>query len=447
MTGVAPLERVRQLLLGGLTRSVSRNITARLLAILGLTLSTIFIARSSGSSGVGVYALLRVMPGLFGVLAVCGLPGALAFFLSPPRRDRAGMWPTILVVMVVGSAVGVLAWLALAPILAHTFFPGDSSLLIGLASVTVASQLFLTVGKTALQGLEDRRGSDTVIAAEELAFLPCFAIALAGGLNGTAAVLVGLAGADLVVGLDAWRRVSRNLGWRRGGLAREPLGWWGRPDRALARQIVSYGLRGQVGGVILLLNLRLDFAILGAIAGPAVLGSYAIASKYAELLKLPGVAITWVTYPSLAKNKPHEMARRARAMLKPAAALVAVAAVPLLFLAHPVLVVLYGREFASATGPAQILILGLVLSGASGVASGFLYGRGRPGANSLALGVGLVVTLVLDLLLIPKYGVTGAAWASTTAYLVGDAILVTMLLAMSAPARRAPSLDTLETVR
>ena len=35
-------------------------------------------------------------------------------------------------------------------------------------------------------------------------------------------------------------------------------------------------------------------------AGPAVLGTYAVASKYAELLRLPGTALTWVFYPQLA---------------------------------------------------------------------------------------------------------------------------------------------------
>ena len=57
-------------------------------------------------------------------------------------------------------------------------------------------------------------------------------------------------------------------------------------------------MRGQLGGMLTLLNLRLDFAILGALAGPAVLGVYAVASKYAELLRLPGLAVTYVLLPA-----------------------------------------------------------------------------------------------------------------------------------------------------
>jgi O-antigen/teichoic acid export membrane protein len=67
--------------------------------------------------------------------------------------------------------------------------------------------------------------------------------------------------------------------------------------------------------------------------------------------------------------------------------------------------------------PAQILLVGLAAEGAAGVITAFLYGRGRPGLNSLAAGTGLIVTVVLDLILIPPLGAVGAAIASSAAYL------------------------------
>src|SRR3954452_14301187 len=161
-------------------------------------------------------------------------------------------------------------------------------------------------------------------------------------MHGVAAIVLRLALADLVVAVEAWRRVSRRLGWTRLGLARGDRGWWGRPDPAIGRRVASYGLRGQVGGLITLLNLRLDFAILGAMAGPAVLGSYAVASKYAELLRLPGTAVTWVFYPRLAKLDQPEAAAAARRMIRPALAGILVAAIPVALLASPVLRILYG---------------------------------------------------------------------------------------------------------
>ena len=59
--------------------------------------------------------------------------------------------------------------------------------------------------------------------------------------------------------------------------------------RSGSREVAGYGLRAQIGGVVTLLNLRLDFVLLDVATGPAVLGMYAIASKYAELLSFARV--------------------------------------------------------------------------------------------------------------------------------------------------------------
>jgi O-antigen/teichoic acid export membrane protein len=418
---------------GELIRTVIANCSARLLAMLGLTLATVLVARIGGPSAVGEYALLRMIPGLVGVLCVLGLPGALAYFLAEPRRELPRLWPTLMAIGAAGALLGTIAWLAAAPLLARVFFPSEPVWLIAAAGATVPTQLLLTLSKTSLQGLEDRHGGDVVIAAEELAFLPCYLLPLVAGVHGLAAIIIGLGLADVAVAVDGWRRVSRRLGWKHLGLAGNGRGWWGRPDRALGRQVASYGLRGQVGGLITLLNLRLDFAVLGAMAGPAVLGAYAVASKYAELLRLPGTALTWVFYPRLAKLEPSEAATVARRMVRPALIGVLIAAIPVALLAAPVMRILYGASFGPAVTPARVLVAGMVLAGGSGIASAYLYGRGTPGLNSLVLGVGLVITVALDLLLIPHFGALGAAIASTTAYLATDALLIGLLLRLSKP--------------
>jgi O-antigen/teichoic acid export membrane protein len=218
----------------------------------------------------------------------------------------------------------------------------------------------------------------------------------------------------------------------------------------LAKEVVSYGLRGQVGGFMTLLNLRLDFAILGAIAGPAVLGTYAVASKYAELLRLPGTAMTWVCYPRLAAATEDQASRHARRLLRPTLIGILLAAVPLALFTAPIMHLLYGAGFDPAIGQARVLLAGMLLGGASGVASGYLFGRGRPGLNSVGMGIGLVVTIVLDIVLIPAHGAMGAAVASTIAYLISDGVLVAMLLRLSArhaaPAP-APSVTTVGVTR
>lgn len=422
----------------GLLRSVLANVGARAIAVAALAAATVAVAWSSGPEGVGVYALLRMLPGMVGVLAVGGLPGALAYFLAEPRRGAPRLWPTLAAIAVVGGIAGSAVWLALSPLIGRFLLPDVPWPVVAATGVTVATQLLLTCAKTALQGLGDRRGSDVVIALEEVAFLPCFGLALLAGIEGAAGVVLALAAADLVVGVAGWQRVARHLGWARLGLSRT-RGWLGRPNSALAREVLGYGMRGQVGGLLTLLNLRLDFLFLSAIAGAGPLGVYAVASKYAELLRLPATALTWVTYPRLAGLDRRTADRQARRLVPAALGAVVAGAGVLALLCGPVIDALYDERFAEAPRLALILLTGLLLGGAGGVASGYLYARGRPGLNSVLIGVGVVLTVSLDLVLIPRAGAEGAAVASTVAYATTDLLLLVALWRITRKA--APGLD------
>lgn len=408
---VEPSRRPRRFRIPG--RAVLDNITARLVAVVALGVGTILVARVGGAEDVGLLALLRVVPGLVGVLAACGLPGAMGYFLAGPHSADRRLWPSILAVLVAGIGLGVAAWMLLLPVIHHFLFPTTSRLVMLLAGVSVGTQLPLAVVKSSLQGLDDRQGSNVVTAAEEVAFLPAFGITYLVGLRGPLLLVVVLIVADVVVAGAGWVRLVRKV-HRRG------MPMTGRPDRGLARSIVTFGLLGQVGGLVNLLNLRLDFLILGSLAGPAPLGIYAVASKFAELVRLPALAVTWVSYPRIAQLGPDGSARVVRRQMPWLLGLGIVGSVVLGLAASPLLPALYGQEFVASVVPAAIIAVGLVASPAGGLASGYLLGTRRPGTNSLLQTVGLVATLGLDLLLIPSFGVVGAAVASAIAYLVTD---------------------------
>ena len=125
----------------------------------------------------------------------------------------------------------------------------------------------------------------------------------------------------------------------------------------------------------------------------------------------------------MAGSHPAEASRNTAALLPRAFLLTVLAAVPLAA-AVPLLPLVYGPAFSAAVIPALILLGGLVGEGVAGVVSAYLYGVGRPGANSLGVGVAVLVTVVLDLTLIPRYHVIGASVASAAAYLTSSGALL-----------------------
>jgi parallel beta-helix repeat protein len=398
----------------GIRTTLAGNVAARVLALASIGVATVVVARAGGPAAVGTYALLRVVSGLTGVVASAGLPGAVTYFLAGPSGADRRLRPTIVAMALAGGALGTAAWAAVAPALRERLLPDLSPALALWAGATVFTQLLVATAKACSQGTDDLPGSNRTIVYEELLFLPAYALLWLGGIRGYPAMVAALLAADLGTVVLAGRRLAVR-GFFRG---------WAGPSMELARRLGGYGVRAQVGGVLLLLNLRLDFAVLGLLTGPSVVGVYAIASKFAELLRLVSLALTYVLYPSYARAGPAAAARRARALAPRAAAVTLAAALPLAAVAGLLLPALYGPAFAAAVTPTRILLLGLAPEGAAAVATAFLYGVGRPGLNSMAMGAGVAVTVALDLALIPSLGASGAAWASTAAYLTSTAMLL-----------------------
>jgi len=192
---------------------------------------------------------------------------------------------------------------------------------------------------------------------------------------------------------------------------------------SLAKKVSGFGARGQLGNMLWLMNLRFDFVLLGALAGPAVVGIYAVASKLAELMRLAPTAINYVLYPRFARLGPAPAAQQMRRLMTRATVLTLVLT-PVLAVGALALPIVYGRAFRAAVLPADVIVIGLSVEGAAAIASAFLLGRGRPGLNSAGMAVGATLTVTLDVLLIPRYGVMGGAATSAVAYLVTTAVLV-----------------------
>jgi lipopolysaccharide/colanic/teichoic acid biosynthesis glycosyltransferase len=422
---------------GGASRSAARVTSGQVLTNLGaqggalacVSVASLLVARIGGPTVLGYYALLRVLPWLFGVILSCGLPTAAAYFMAGEHGKDRRSPPTICLLAVIGAAISALAWLACAIPFQHVFFRQMPLELILAMTISVVTSLWNVTAKACCQGSGDIAGANLLIVAEEFWFLPTYvAVRLVTGEGGLSLMVAALiVSGALYTGTALVRLTSR-------GFFRD----WRLPSARLAKRIVTFGARGQLGNMLWLMNLRFDFVLLGAIAGPAVLGVYAVASKFAELMRLVPTAVNYVLYPRFARVGKAQATAEARRLLPRSTALT-LAMTPVLAAATVVaLPILYGRAYRGAITPAEIIIIGLSVEGAAAVASAYLVGIGRPGLNSLGMGVGTIITVTLDVILIPRLGAIGGATTSAVAYLATTMVLVMLARAqMRAQARAA----------
>jgi O-antigen/teichoic acid export membrane protein len=199
---------------------------------------------------------------------------------------------------------------------------------------------------------------------------------------------------------------------------------FGRPDRALAKSALSFGVRAHFGRVMLLGNYRVDQWILGAVAGSRELGIYSVAVSWAEILFFVPTVLSVVQRPDFARADRSEIGSTATAGTR-ASLLLTTPLAAFVFVAAPYLCEdVFGDEFAGSTEQLRLLVLGafgiclLKILGAS------LTAQGRPNLETIAIGGAFVVTIALDAALIPTHGGVGAAIASTVAYSVGGVLVV-----------------------
>jgi lipopolysaccharide/colanic/teichoic acid biosynthesis glycosyltransferase/O-antigen/teichoic acid export membrane protein len=402
---------------GGTSRQVITNIGAQGGALVCVTVASLLVARVAGPAVLGYYALLRVLPWLFGVIVSCGLPTAAAYFTAGEHgRDRRTR-PTIGLLALTGAVISALAWIACAVPFHHVFFRQMPLGLILAMTVSAVTWLFNVTAKACCQGSGDIAGANLLIVAEEFWFLPAYVtVRLVTGDGGLRLMVASLIVSGVLYTATALVRLTRR------GFFHD----WGRPSWALARQVIAFGARGQLGNMLWLTNLRFDFVLLDALAGPAVLGVYAVASKFAELMRLVPTAVNYVLYPRFARLGPARASAEARRLLPRSAALT-VAMTPVLAVATLVaLPIIYGRAYRGAVTPAEIIIIGLSVEGAAAVASAYLVGLGRPGLNSVGMGADTIITVTLDVILIPRLGAVGGAVTSAVTYLATTMVLVSL---------------------
>ncbi len=203
-------------------------------------------------------------------------------------------------------------------------------------------------------------------------------------------------------------------------------GWFGwRPDRALMRGFVTYGLPIAGGSTLLVMGERLDQVLISQWESEANFGFYIVGASLAGAASGVVGLLGAIALPRVAAQT--DAAARAAVFgrfLRVTAVAVSIIAVTLALLAPLLIEILYGRAFLDAVPVVRILALGAVPYGLKQllVQGAKAYDRTR------AIGRIETVTVIASVLalatLVPILGIRGAAWSFVVAQSAGTAMAV-----------------------
>ncbi len=191
----------------------------------------------------------------------------------------------------------------------------------------------------------------------------------------------------------------------------------------LVREQIGFGVKAALSSTLAFLALRVDVFIVAAIMSAASLGVYTLALAAGELMWVFSRSLLWASTGRIATDR-HEDAVALAARVSRTSLALHFAVGAALFAAGPALIdLVYGGRFSGAGPVLRILLPGLVLYGADGALSYFIAVRaGRPGLLLGFQSITLAACGALTYAGVLRFGMVGAAWADTIAYVLAFAL-------------------------
>lgn len=377
------------------------------------------LARALGPSGRGTIAFITVTALVLGRVAGLGVGEATTVCAARGSEARGILLSNLVLFMIASSLLA--AGLACAALLLlgdeRPAGLGQSELAILIAGTLAAA--LVEAGAAFLLGCGLLRRLALITATASWAYPLLLAVIwLSSGLTVTRAALAWVA-AEILRALLLLRQSAHGVALVR-------------PQLVLLLGTIRFGIRAWVGSFARFLNFRIDQILMGLLATDSALGIYAVAVNASEVLLYLPAAIATALLPIAAGTEPGQRSQQTLRAFR-SAALVTTGAVVVASILGPLLLpVVFGTAFRASVEPFVWLLPGALGFAATAVFSNALLAARSPGLSSLGALVSLVVGVALDLVLIPRFGATGAAAAASTAFLVGGAV------AVSAYARQSP---------
>lgn len=186
----------------------------------------------------------------------------------------------------------------------------------------------------------------------------------------------------------------------------------------LIKDLIKYGFNLYVGGAINHLNAYITNLVVAVYLLPAQVAYFSIAKSNGEIInKLPN-SLSTILLPRIAKlNAESDIARLASKSFRVILLMLLTIGGIGYLLIKPLVLFLYGSAYLPMVFPLYIILPGLVISSSTGILTQYFMAVNRSDVLPKTAIIPLCVQVVLAFILIPGYGIHGAAVAFLVASL------------------------------
>ncbi len=419
--------------LRGLARSSTLNLVGGgATAVLTLLLMLVF-TRGLGAAAAGILFSAMALFQVAAAIAGLGVETGVVRFITARRTTAAigvddnSLWRIAFVpVVLAGVILAVLLYGTAGPVGAAI---GGNTLGGEAAEVLRAMAVFLPGAAVGAALLGATRGYATIRPTVILDRIgrPAFqvaTVAVAVAAEASIGLVAALwAAAFLLEAAAAWWWLAKLRD-------ADPQAGWSRPRRQAASSFWRFTLPRAAATTLRTTLQWFDVVLVAALSSPGAAAVYTVATRLLQLGLLAAFSVGQAAEPLFGEAVAADDTARTGRLYQVATAWLILITWPIYILVTlfaPAALGLFGPDFTTGEGVVLILVVSVLFGASVGPADILLVMKGKPTWSLWNTAATLAVNLALNLVLIPRMGITGAAVAWTVSRVVGNVLPVAQL--------------------
>ena len=415
-------------------RKFNRNIISTflfqlLLVFLGILVS-ILLARVLGPEGRGIFALMLIVPETAIKIGSFGIESATVYLIAEKKYSTSLVASNSLLLMVFSCLLILVFIIFLVHIDIFREFIAKNQIAWSHFLIIVSAIpfcIFFRIFVSIFQGLQNISLYNKNLVFQSLLYLillSLFFVFLQNKITGA-----------VVAYFLSWVLIFTSVFYNSKKIINFSLKF----NNRITKAAFKFGTKTHIANLAQFLNYRLDVLIIAIYLPPKSVGYYTVATLISERLWTIPNSISIVLFPKVSSTSNDNANIITAQVARNTLFLVICLVIMIAAASYPIIHYLFGDQFIPAIKPMLFLLPGIITLSVSKIFAADLSGRGLPQYATYASTSSLIANVFLNLILIPRFGISGAAFASSISYTIASMILFFAFLYVS----KVPWKDTL----
>ncbi len=394
-------------MIGVFTKNTLFTLATRFLTIiLGLAISVI-ISRTLGPVGQGVYSLAILLPAMLIIFNNFGITSSTVFYTAKRKYPLKEIFGNNIILSILIGLFSILIGLVIIFLFGEKLFPGVKQEYLILALFFIPFSLFFDFISHILIGLQEIKKFNILSFLQSSLFLILIGFALLRLHLGIKAAITAQILAFLIAGIILFYFTNS-----------KSEGFSLKINKNYLKDTFSYGSKNYIAAIFSFLNYRINLFVINALINPVAVGFYTVAGRLSEGIWMLSLSAATVLFPRIAAEGDAKKIKEFTPFVCRNVLLVTLLIItPLFILARSLIIFLYTKEFLESVRTFQILLIGAYFVSGWRILANDLIAQGRPMLNTYVTIASVLINIALTIIWIPRWGIEGAALASTVSYL------------------------------